>query len=50
MVNAILKQINRFKKYSKAKHARRQLHSLTDRELMDIGVQRHEIDSLIRSQ
>ena len=49
MVNAILKPIDWYKKYSKARYARRQLHALTDRELMDIGIQRHEIDTLTRS-
>jgi uncharacterized protein YjiS (DUF1127 family) len=50
MVNAILKAtpFQWFKKRAKALHARRQLQQLTDRELMDIGIQRHEIDSVTR--
>lgn len=51
MVNAILKAtpFEWLKRRSRAKVARRQLHALTDRELLDIGIQRHEIDSLTKA-
>lgn len=51
MVNAILEKTPIFNwiiKRSRASRVKGQLEQLTDRELMDIGIQRHEINSLVR--